>query len=64
MVRGERMQHGTRDVLSARKGEEIVCPKDTLCSRMTRDANDQIIDGDFAAREFCSSTADQRYLRA
>jgi len=55
---------GTRDMLIAHKGEEIVCAKGTVCGRMTRDANDQIIDGDFAAREFSSSAADQRYLCA
>src|SRR5215510_6597339 len=42
-------------MLIAREGEEIVCPKGTVWGRMTRDANDQIIDGDFAAREFSSS---------
>ena len=36
-------------MLIAREGEEIVCPKGTVCGRITRDANDQIIDGDFAA---------------
>ena len=41
---------GTRDMLIAHEGEEIVCAKGTVCGRMTRDANDQIIDGDFAAR--------------
>jgi hypothetical protein len=29
MVRAERMQQGTRDMLIARDGEEIVCPKGT-----------------------------------
>ena len=51
-------------MLIAREGEEIVCPKGTVCGRMTHDANDQIIDGDFAAREFSSSPDDQRYLCA
>src|SRR5215475_400022 len=51
-------------MLIAREGEEIVCPKGTVCGRMMRDANDQIIDGDFAAREASSSSAAQRYLCA
>src|SRR6516165_9377307 len=48
MVPGKRMQQGTRDVLIAREDEEIVCPKGTVCGRITRDANDNITDGDFA----------------
>jgi hypothetical protein len=63
-MRAKRMQQGTSDMLIARQGEEIVCPKGTVCGRITRDANDQIIDGDFAAREFSSSPADQRYVCA
>ena len=51
-------------MLVARAGEEIVCPKGTVCGRLTRDANDQIIDGDFTARESSSSHADQRYVCA
>jgi hypothetical protein len=51
------MQRGTRDMLIGREGEEIVCPKGTVCGRIARDANDQIIDGDFAAREFSSWAA-------
>ena len=51
-------------MLIAREGEEIVCPKGTVCGRLTRDANDQIIDGDFTARESSSSHADQRYVCA
>jgi hypothetical protein len=51
-------------MLIAREGEEIVCPKGTVCGRITRDANDQIIDGDFTVREFSSSPADQRYVCA
>jgi hypothetical protein len=30
-----------------REGKEIVCPKGTLCDCNTRDASDQITDGDF-----------------
>jgi CubicO group peptidase (beta-lactamase class C family) len=48
MVPGKRIQQGTRDVLIAREDEEIVCPKGTVCGRITRDANDNITDGDFA----------------
>ena len=42
-------------MLIAREGEEIVCPKGSTWDRLTGDANDQIIDGDFAGREFSSS---------
>ena len=49
-----------RGMLIAREGEEIVCPKGTVCGRLTRDADDQIIDGDFTACESSSSHADQR----
>jgi hypothetical protein len=51
-------------MLIAREGEEIVCPKGTVCGRLTRDAHDQIIDGDFTARESSYSHADQRYVCA
>jgi hypothetical protein len=51
-------------MLIAREGGEIVCPKGTLCGRITRDANDQIVDGDFTAREFSSLPADQHYVCA
>jgi hypothetical protein len=49
-------------MLIAREGEEIVCPKGTVCGRIARDANDQITDGDFAAREFSSSSDGQLYV--
>jgi len=42
-------------MLTARDSEEIVCPKGSAWGRLTGDANDQIIDGDFAGREFSSS---------
>jgi hypothetical protein len=51
-------------MLIAREGEEIVCPKGTVCGRITRDANDQIIDGDFAAHGSSSSPTDQRHICA
>ena len=51
-------------MLIAREGEDIVCPKGTVCGRMTRDANDQITDGDFAMLEICVSLGDQRYVCA
>ena len=51
-------------MLIAREGEEIVCPKGTVCGRITHDANDQITDGDFTAREFSASPAEQRYVCA
>jgi hypothetical protein len=62
IVRAKRMEQGTRDMLIAREGEEIICPKGTVCGRITRDENDQITDGDFAARAVPSSPADQRYV--
>jgi len=62
MVRARRMQHGIRDMLIAREGEEIVCPKGTVCGRIMRDANDQIIDEDFAVREISFSPRDQGYI--
>ena len=37
-------------MLIAREDEEIVCSKGSTWGRLTGDANDQIIDGDFAAR--------------
>jgi hypothetical protein len=64
MVRAKRMQQGTRDMLIARDGEELVCPKGTICGRMTRDANDQITDGDFGMLETCVSPDGQRYVCA
>jgi hypothetical protein len=64
MVRAKRMQQGTRDMLIASDGEELVCPKGTICGRMTRDANDQITDGDFAVLETCVSPDGQRYVCA
>ena len=48
----------------AREGEELVCPKGTICGRMTRDANDQITDGDFGMLETCVSPDGQRYVCA
>jgi hypothetical protein len=51
-------------MLIAREGEEIVCPKGTVCGRLTRDAHDHIIDGDFTACESSYSHADQRYVCA
>jgi hypothetical protein len=51
-------------MLIARAGEEIVCPKGTVYGRLTRDANNQVIDGDFTARESSSPQADQRYVCA
>ena len=60
----ERIQRRARDMLIARDGEELVCPKGTLCGRLTRDANDQVTDGDFAMLETCVSLGDQRYVCA
>jgi hypothetical protein len=62
MAPAERIQRKASDMLIARDGEELVCPKGTLCGRVTRDANDQITDGDFAVLETCVSLYGQRYL--
>ena len=62
MALAERIQRRARNMLIARDGEELVCPKGTLCGRVTRDANDQITDGDFAMLETCVSLEGQRYL--
>lgn len=51
------MPQGALDMVTAREGEEIVCPKGTLCGRMTRDAHDGISDGDFTPLENASSPA-------
>jgi hypothetical protein len=51
-------------MLTAREGEEIVGSKGSTWGRLTGDVNDQIIDGDFAAREFSSSPADRCYVCA
>ena len=51
-------------MLTARDSEEIVCRKGSAWGRLTGDANDQIIDGDFAAREFSSSPPTQHYVCA
>jgi hypothetical protein len=40
---------GNPHMLIAREGEEIVCPKGTVCGRVSRNANDQIVDRDFVA---------------
>jgi hypothetical protein len=64
MVHAKRMQQGTRAMLIAREGEEIVCPKGTVCGRIMRDADDQIIDEDFAVREISFSPPDQGYVCA
>ena len=49
-------------MLIAREDEEIVCSKGSTWGRLTGDANDQIIDGDFAARQFSSSPDDRCYV--
>ena len=44
-------------MLIARAGEEIVCPRGTLCGHMVRDANDWIVEDDFAMH----ASATERY---
>ena len=51
-------------MLIAREDEEIVCSKGSTWGGLTSDAIDHIIDGDFIARKFSSSPADQSYLCA
>jgi hypothetical protein len=51
-------------MLIALDGEETVYPEGSTWGRLTGDANDHIIDSDFAARELSSSPADQRYVCA
>ena len=51
-------------MLTARDSKEIVCSKGSAWGRLTGDAGDQIIDGDFAAREFSSSPPTQHYVCA
>jgi len=48
----------------ARQGEEIVCPKGTLCGRIVRDAQDRITGDDFAATESGAKPADDKYVCA
>jgi len=64
MALAERISEGRVNMLIARDGEEIVCPKGTICGRMTRDANDQITNGDFTMLETCVSSGGQRYVCA
>jgi hypothetical protein len=46
----------------ARRGEEIVCPKGTLCGRIIRDAEDRITDDDFSTAESDATPAGDRYV--
>ena len=46
----------------ARHGEEIVCPKGTLCGRMVRDAQDRIAGDDFSAAESDVALAGDKYV--
>jgi len=64
MALAERISEGRVNMLIARDGEEIVCPKGTISGRMTRDANDQITNGDFTMLETCVSSGGQRYVCA
>jgi len=51
-------------MIVAREGEEIVCPKGTLCGRMIRAAIDQIADGDFTPADNASSPDGKHYVCA
>lgn len=48
----------------ARAGEEIVCPRGTLCGRMVRDGTDQISESDFMAVGDVSLSEDRLFLCA
>jgi len=48
----------------ARQGEEIVCPKGTLCGRIIRDAEDRITDDDFSTAESDATDSDGGLIAA
>jgi hypothetical protein len=48
----------------ARAGEEIVCPRGTLCGRMVRDVNDQVSEDDFILFEDASLTDGGQFVCA
>ena len=52
----------SRNMVIARQGEEIVCPKGTLCGRIIRDAEDRITDDDFSTAESDATPAGDRYV--
>jgi hypothetical protein len=56
------MQQEACEMLITSEGEEITCPKGTICGRITRDADDRIVDGDFAVHKFSASPADDRFI--
>jgi hypothetical protein len=60
----DRIEQGTLDMVVARTGEEMVCPRGTLCGRMVRDANNQISDGDFILLENASAPDGEHYTCA
>jgi hypothetical protein len=64
MEHAERMPQGVLDVVIARAGEEIVCPRGTLCGSMVRDANDRISEDDFLLLDGISLTNDGEFLCA
>jgi hypothetical protein len=51
-----------RIMLIARQGEEIVCPKGTLCGRIVRDAEDRITANDFSTAESGAAPTSDRYV--
>ena len=56
------MQQGIRDMVIARAGEEIVCPRGTLCGRMIHDATHQISQGDFITLADASLSDAREYV--
>ena len=48
----------------ARAGEEIVCPRGTLCGRMVRDVNEQASEDDFILFEDASSCDGRQFVCA
>ena len=47
----------------ARAGEEIVCPRGTLCGRMVRDVNEQLSEDDFILFEDASLCDGRQFVR-
>jgi len=64
MEHAERMPQGVLDMVIARAGEEIVCPRGTLCGSMVRDANDRVSGDDFILLDSVSLTDGGEFLCA
>jgi hypothetical protein len=51
-------------MVTARAGEEIVCPRGTLCGQMIRDVNDEVFLDDFMLLKNTSSSDSREYVCA